>query len=332
MTVACSHQTDAASPARLTRTSDPVVTASPNPTNTRLVRYVAGLQADSGPRSIPSRIMRPVATRQIPVMDKRRSIQTFSTRRRISHRTDVVITAIGVTRTIACSNVRRHSRKGPAKTVPTTTPVTIPAMTSVTKCDPRQTRLIATHVARPYPIQAVRGQCRASTVATANVAEVWPDGNESSPDSKEGHNCHPPEWVRRGLGRPIRCLRPLTTSATQPCAKRLSIPACSQSFRPASHPTANRHRLTATNDAPFPTFSPRSPSRCTEERSRERKNRSRGTSSCINAAQQAPTVRNDKAAATRDVSAEEAHESVPASCVARPAPGSLMAPNRRERH
>ena len=138
---------------------------------------------------------------------------------------------------------------------------------------------------------AVQGKCFANTAATANDADEWPDGRESNPESQDGHHSHSPECVNRGLGRPMRCLRPFTTNATQIWASRLSVPTRRRIGRPFNQPIPRTVRLTAMSVPPFPILSPRSPSFCNDDKFRERRKRRRGRSICRRAIPQAARVR-----------------------------------------
>ncbi len=140
---------------------------------------------------------------------------------------------------------------------------------------------------------AVQGKCFANTAATANDVDEWPDGRESNPKSQDGHHSHSSECVNRGLGRPMRCLRPFTSNATQIWASRLSVPARRnfgrplQPANPQNSQTDGNERASISNP-----WSPRSPSFCTDDdKFRERRKRRRGRSICRRAIPQAARVR-----------------------------------------
>ena len=104
---------------------------------------------------------------------------------------------IGAMRTTACANDCFHQRSWPLHTEPTTNPNAIPHhVAGEMRTSPNPAGPDPRGQDKRYPTQ--RGSACANTVATATVAEVWPEGNESNPDSKDGHQCHPPECVNRG--------------------------------------------------------------------------------------------------------------------------------------
>ena len=63
-----------------------------------------------------------------------------------------------------------------------------------------------------------RGNRFASTVATAKLAVLCPDGKESKPDDQERVICQSPEWTNFGRGLPMRCFSPLASKAASPWA------------------------------------------------------------------------------------------------------------------
>ncbi|KXJ98887.1 MAG: hypothetical protein UZ03_NOB001003461 [Nitrospira sp. OLB3] len=176
----------------------------------------------------------------------------------------------------------------------------------------------------------MRGRARAKTVTTATVAEVCPDGKESNPESRDGHHCHPPECVRRGLGRPMTCFSVLTTSATTPCARRLSKASRVSACRLSNSPVAPITRLIATSVPPLPSFSPRSPTRCQAARLWERRNQRIGMSMCRSVAKDPSRASVDKRTAH-----PEGRAGGGIGCAtqgaADPSPVSVMEPNRRGR-
>src|SRR5689334_15479264 len=166
--------------------------------------------------------------------------------------------AKGVASRRAASSEARQRRKGFAAMLPTRYPITAPAAISVRKWDPRKVRLTAIVPAAAKIIQRALGNRIANTVATANDAAAWPEGNESQPLPLTGESSTVPACRNLGRGRPMRCFIKLLNNSARPWASRLCHPAAFQTACLSPNPTVIATRLKMMRESPFPSRSPTS--------------------------------------------------------------------------